>query len=169
MGILISAGTAAVLLVLWLILGRILGKFYIQSVVIGQSMEPCYKAGDRLILRAVNDRAPTVQRYDVALISGDGGMDGRGLLKRIVGLPGETVQIADGSVWIDGAPLSDDPGQPIRQPGIAEHPIQLGEDEYFVLGDNRATSYDSRAFGPVDRKRILYRVVRSVGRGKGHG
>ena len=66
-------------------------------------------------------------------------------MKRVIGLPGETVQIIGGLVYIDGAPLEDESGLgQVSLAGRAGSPITLGEDEYFLLGDNRDSSEDSR-------------------------
>ena len=79
-------------------------------------------------------------------------------IKRVIGLPGETVQIADGVIYINGEPLEEDYGlEEITNPGRALEPITLGEDEYFVLGDNRNGSSDSRMtdVGNITRKQIV--------------
>ena len=83
-------------------------------------------------------------------------------IKRIIGLPGETVQIKGSTIYIDGKPLKENYGKdPIDYAGIAEKPIKLGDDEYFVLGDNREISRDSRyeEVGKVKRKNIEGRAV----------
>ena len=84
-------------------------------------------------------------------------------VKRVIGLPGETVQITDdGYVLIDGKKLSDRYSRErIKDPGLARYPIKLGANEYFVLGDNRNHSEDSRYsdVGPVRKEQIVGRVI----------
>ena len=82
-------------------------------------------------------------------------------IKRIIGLPGETVQIVDGVIYIDGEPLEENYGyEPIEDAKRASEPILLGEDEYFVMGDNRNDSSDSRdpAVANVSRSQIIGRA-----------
>ena len=87
--------------------------------------------------------------------------DGRKNVKRVIGLPGETVQIKNGLVYIDGSPLKAPEGLDlVSLAGRAESPILLSEDEYFLLGDNRDSSEDSRFsnVGNVKENQILGRV-----------
>lgn len=83
-------------------------------------------------------------------------------IKRIIGLPGETIQIdGEGNIWINGEILEESYGREIiRDPGLAVEPITLGEDEYFVMGDNRNNSSDSRveAVGNIHRDEIIGRA-----------
>ena len=82
-------------------------------------------------------------------------------IKRIIGLPGETVQITDGDIYIDGEILQESYGREvIKDSGLAAEPIVLGEDEYFVLGDNRNDSTDSRdpSVGVIHRDEIIGRA-----------
>ena len=80
-------------------------------------------------------------------------------IRRIVGLPGETVQIRDGTVFVDGKALVKDPGGRIERPGIAKSAVKLGKGEYFVLCDNRECAKDSRKYGAVRREDVRRRVI----------
>lgn len=88
--------------------------------------------------------------------------DGRYFIKRIIGLPGESVRIdEDGFIYINGENLQESYGKEVmRDPGLAKDGIQLGADEYFVLGDNRNDSMDSRMaeVGPIVGERIIGRA-----------
>lgn len=83
-------------------------------------------------------------------------------VKRIIGLPGETIQIKGDDIYIDGEIIEEDYGKmPITNGGIAEEPLTLGDDEYFVMGDNRAVSFDSRfdEIGPVKKEKIAGKAL----------
>ena len=100
------------------------------------------------------------ERFDVIVFSYRY-QKGRYYTKRVIGLPGETVQIKDGAVFIDGKRLMDDVSTEwIKKSGRAEEPVRLEEDEYFVLGDNRNYSSDSRDtdVGNIRRDEIIGRI-----------
>lgn len=121
---------------------RYLGQ---RTVVEGSSMEPALANGDNLIVDKISYRFETPERFDV-IVFPSGEEEDIYYIKRIIGLPGETVQIDEaGSIYIDGEKLRESYGREIIEtPGMAAVPIALGAGEYFVLGDNRNVSMDSR-------------------------
>lgn len=122
------------------------GHFVVGQVEVdGPSMNDTLQDGDRLLMNKFTYRVKQLDRYQIVVFkyAYDTETD---YIKRVIGLPGETVQIDDeGTIYIDGAPLQEDYGKEvIEDPGMAEDEITLGKDEYFVLGDNRNNSSDSR-------------------------
>jgi signal peptidase I len=98
-----------------------------------------------------------LKRFDIIVFYPFGRENEEYYVKRIIGLPGETIQIVDGVIYIDGDILEEDYGKdPILDPGRAVVPIKLADDEYFVMGDNRNISKDSRysVVGNVEKKNI---------------
>ena len=109
----------------------------------GRSMEPTLAAGDKVLMSRIKPALTVPDRYDIIVFE-PGGDETRRMIRRIVGLPGETVLISEGVISIDGTPLTDAFSGAITIAGVAENEISLGEDEYFVLGDNVNSSEDSR-------------------------
>lgn len=131
-----------------------------QTIVLGNSMNHVFSDGQTVLVNRLAYLFGEPKRYDIIYFKAQGIDSGRTYIKRIIGLPGETVQITDGIVYIDGVPLSDDINSDIiLSSGMAQTPISLGEDEYFVLGDNRNNSEDSRfaAIGSVKAENIIGR------------
>ena len=125
--------------------------------VIGVSMEPALYNGQEVLVNRFVYKLLAPNRGDIVVFLPNGNQNSHYYLKRVVGLPGEHVQIIGGYVYIDGAPLEEnDVYDKISDPGIAENEIVLGSAEYFVLGDNRNNSEDSRSgnIGPVSRDTI---------------
>ncbi len=116
-----------------------------RTQVSGSSMEATLSDGDNLIVDKISYRFHDPERYDIIVFPYKYEKNTY-YIKRIIGLPGEVVQIdEDGTIYIDGEVLEESYGREvIMDPGEAEEPIALGEDEYFVLGDNRNASSDSR-------------------------
>mgnify|MGYP002801230546 FL=1 len=131
-----------------------------RTQVSGSSMETTLSDGDQLIVDKISYRFRDPKRYDIVVFPYQY-EENTYYIKRIIGLPGETVQVVDGYVYIDGEQLDAHYGNEVMlDPGIAEEPITLGDDEYFVLGDNRNNSQDSRAanVGVIHRKDLLGRA-----------
>ena len=115
-----------------------------RTKVDGHSMEPTLSDGDNLIVDKLSYRFRDPQRYDIIVFPYKHAQNTY-YIKRIIALPGETVQVKDGEVYINGELLGETYGaEPMTNSGIAENPITLEENEYFVLGDNRNHSSDSR-------------------------
>jgi signal peptidase I len=129
-----------------------------RTSVSGSSMEPTLHHGDQLILDKLSYHFSEPERFDIIVFPFQY-EEKTYYVKRIIGLPGETVQIdLSGNIYINGEILEEDYGlEPINFPGLAQEPITLGEDEYFVLGDNRNNSSDSRdpSVGNIKRDDIM--------------
>ena len=126
----------------------------------GHSMETTLSDGDNLIVDKISYRFRDPERFEIIVFPFQY-EEHTYYIKRIIGLPGETVQVIDGYVYINGEVLDENYGLEVMDdPGIAAEPITLGEDEYFVLGDNRNHSSDSRdpSVGVLHRDDIMGRA-----------
>jgi signal peptidase I len=136
----------------------------VQAFVIpSESMVPALEVGDRVLVNKSSYRLGEPGRGDLVVFERPdrGGADGADLIKRVVGLPGETIRASAGTVYVDDRPLGED-----YLPGSARTddfpPLRLGPDEVFVMGDNRQSSRDSRFFGPVPTDSIIGRAFLRV-------
>lgn len=132
-----------------------------RTKVEGSSMEPTLSNGDNLIVDKISYRFRNPERFDIIIFPYKYEKD-TFFIKRIIGMPGETVWINNsGEIYINGVLLSENYGlETIKYAGLASTPITLGKDEYFVMGDNRNDSTDSRfdVVGPIKRKEIVGRA-----------
>lgn len=134
-----------------------------RTEVDGVSMEPTLYHEDNLIVDKLTYRFNDPQRFDIVVFPFQYEED-TFFIKRIIGLPGETVQIdVEGNIYINGELLQESYGKEIIRPeniGRAAEPVKLGEDEYFVMGDNRNNSKDSRTeiVGNIHRRDIIGRA-----------
>ena len=147
----------AVVLCITFLVVRYVGQ---RTQVDGHSMENTLFDGDNLIVDKISYRFTDPKRFDIIVFPYHYKEDTY-YIKRIIGLPGETVQIRDGEIYIDGAILEEDYGkETMLTSGRAADQIQLGEDAYFVLGDNRDHSEDSRFddVGNIERSEIIGRA-----------
>jgi len=140
-----------------LIVGLVVHYFFFTILVVrGASMIPNYNDGEVLTINKIAYQLSAPNRGDVIAMYWPGETEKR-FIKRIVGLPGETVGIENGKVLINN--------QVLREPYLESSVKTLGDttrvlqsDEYFVLGDNRSVSSDSRAWGPVPRSFVLGKI-----------
>ena len=131
-----------------------------RTKVSGPSMQNTLHNGDNLIVDKLSYRFHDPERYDI-IVFPIKFEENTFYIKRIIGLPGETVQVIDGYVYINGKKLDEHYGAEVMEdPGIAAEPIKLGDDEYFVLGDNRNHSSDSRvaSVGVLTRDMLIGRA-----------
>ena len=147
---------AFVLVLTWVII-TFVGQ---RTRVDGRSMMNTLHDGDNLIVEKLSYRFSDPKRFDIIVFPPTGKKEY--YIKRIIGLPGETVQIDEnGNIYINGELLEENYGaETIQNPGRAVNPITLGDDEYFVMGDNRNNSKDSRSeeVGNVKRSQIIGRA-----------
>lgn len=152
------------------ILAWMLVSFFGQRVSnAGDSMSPVLKNGDVVLINRIVYDARKPKRGEIIAFRPNGNENAHYCIKRVVGLPGETVQIKDGKIYIDGKVQKKNVyTSDLDFAGIAEKKLTLGETEYFVLGDNSAGSDDSRLadIGNVKREDIGGKVwfVTNIGK-----
>lgn len=132
----------------------IINLFVITSSVHQTSMYPTFKDGDFIVATRGFLSQNTYSKGDVILFKSD---DGRILIKRVIGLPGDTVTIRDGQVYVNNKKL-DEPYLETDTITEPEMVTVIHKDCYFVMGDNRYNSLDSRAFGEINVDRIIGQV-----------
>lgn len=157
-----------------LLVGILLVVFVIQrNDVYGSSMEPTLYTGDAVFVEMISVYTGNFKRGDIITIDAKG-MEGytheENLIKRIIGLPGETIKITDGNVYINGELLDESDYLPAgtktfvgaegQSRGYDE--VTLGPDEYYCMGDNRGGSNDSRRMGPFKKKQIDAKVLMRI-------
>lgn len=130
-------------------------------IVSGQSMKPTLNNGELLF----GDKSFTVDdlKRGTIIVFKDPEDENSSLIKRIVGLPGETVEITSGRIHINGKPIQDPSskaGTSSTEPRKLGRPLTLKENEFAVLGDNRGNSFDSRDFGAINFSDIKYIISR---------
>lgn len=116
----------------------------------GDSMNKTFKNGDILILYKLSE----IKRFDVIVLHEE--KDNEKIIKRIIGMPGDTVAIKDGEIYINDEKIDDEYAYGMTSDYDR---ITLKSDEYFILGDNRLISKDSRYFGPIKEKEIKGKVI----------
>jgi signal peptidase I len=147
-------------------IGLLLVFFVVQrNEVIGSSMEPNLYENDQLLVQKISRLFRNGIDYgDIITVNAmdlDGHIGDKNIIKRVIGLPGDKIEILDGEVHRNGVRLEEDY---IVESGTGERTekyssVTLGSDEYYVLGDHRSVSLDSRTFGPITKDRIIGEVL----------
>ncbi len=121
-------------------------KYLMEKIVVdGGSMENTLQDQELVLIEKISRYFDGPERFDIVVFTRNHSYYQKTYIKRVIGLPGETVQIKGSTIYINGEPLEEDFGKdPIVHAGIAENIIILEKGEYFVLGDNRSVSMDSR-------------------------
>ncbi len=129
-----------------------------QVSVAGDSMKPVLNNGDVVLVNRFSYSLGSPKRGDLVVFKPKGNENDHYYIKRVVALPGETVELVEGGIYIDGEKLEEDyETTPLTDVGIVTEKITLDADEYFVLGDDRQNSEDSRDMevGNVKRSEIF--------------
>ena len=113
----------------------------------GESMDSTLHDGDIMLLDEVSYRFSDIQRFDIVVIH----REDEYLIKRVIGLPGEKIKYVDGKLYVNGKYVKED----FEHKKTNDFSAIIDEENYFVMGDNRTNSTDSRSFGTVSRDRIL--------------
>ena len=169
---------AVVIFVVAVLVAVLLRTFVVQTYYIPSgSMEPTLQVGDRILVDKLSYHLHGVHRGDIVVFARPpaedcGGPAVNDLVKRVIGLPGDTISASGGNVYIDGKRLAE-PWLPTSVRGQTyavqtgtpydlSRPYRVPADRYFVMGDNRTASCDSRYWGPVSRSLIVGRVVMRI-------
>ncbi len=130
----------------------------VKTSMVGESMSPTLADSESIIVNKLSYRFKSPKRFDVIVFKQNGNEHSYYNIKRVVGLPGETIQIKDGAIYINGELLEEEYNvELMNNGGLAKEPITLDAGEYFVLGDNRNGSEDSRYanVGPIIKEDIV--------------
>lgn len=148
--------TFGICVVIAIVIALIITNFVASHTKVeGNSMESTLENGDDIIVEKFSYLTNNPERYDIIVFRESESVN---YIKRVIALPGETIQITEGKIYINERAIFDAYGNAkMEDGGIAEKPIKLGQDEYFVLGDNRNASKDSRdkAVGVIKRDQII--------------
>ncbi len=155
---------AAVILLAFLII-----FFCLQTVTVhGESMTPTYYDGDVVLVNKLEYRFHSPRRLDAAVLELENGSTTYYSVKRVIGLPGETVKIENGKIYVDDQELKGFTEEEILSAGLAAYSVTLEEDEYFVMGDHCNNSEDSRVsnIGNIKKSQFVGKVSGVIRRGK---
>ena len=165
---------AVIVVLVAVVFAVLLRTFVVQTFFIPSgSMEPTLQVGDRILVNKLSYELHGVGRSDIVVFSRPpnencGGPEVNDLVKRVIGLPGETISVSGGYVYIDGRRLDESwlpsSEQGVTKPGPSgtayslDHAYKIPSNDYFVMGDNRTDSCDSRFWGPINKSLIVGKV-----------
>jgi signal peptidase I len=134
--------------VLVIILVILIKRFVVTPIrVVGDSMYDTLHDGDIMILNIIGYRFSDIKRFDIVVV--DKGTEP--LIKRVIGLPGEEIEYKDNQLYVNGKKVKENYGSDVTE----DFAIAIPKGSYFVMGDNRTNSMDSRYYGPFQKKDIL--------------
>lgn len=148
----------AIVLVMAFVLVYFVG---LRTSVVGSSMSDTLEAGDEILVNRFVYKVTAPKRGDVIVFLPNGNKKSHYYVKRVIGVPGDTIQIKNGILYVNGEEYKETPERDkMDEAGLAKEEITVGEDEYFVLGDNRNNSEDSRYanIGNIKREYIIGKV-----------
>lgn len=167
-----------IVVVVAVLVAVLLRTFVVQTFYIPSgSMEPTLQVGDRILVNKLSYHLHGVGRGDIVVFSRPpaencGGPEVNDLVKRVIGLPGETLSLSGGRVYVDGRRLDEswlptsEQGETRPGPGgtlySLQHAYRVPANDYFVMGDNRTDSCDSRYWGPIPKSLIVGKVEMRV-------
>ena len=140
-------------------------QFCFQTVTVhGDSMQPAYYDGDTVLVNKLEYRIGSPKRMDAVVLELENGSTTHYSVKRVIGLPGETVKIENGKIYINKKELKQFSEEDILSAGLAAYDVELGDDEYFVIGDNYNNSEDSRVsnIGNIKRSQFVGKIAGTI-------
>jgi signal peptidase I len=169
---------AVIVVLVAVVVAVLLRTFVVQTFFIPSgSMEPTLQIGDRILVNKLSYHLHGVGRGDIVVFARPakencGGLPVNDLVKRVIGLPGDMMSLSGGDVYVDGKRL-DETWLPSSEQGVTEpgpngtayslnHPFRVPANDYFVMGDNRTDSCDSRWWGPINKSLIVGKVEMRV-------
>lgn len=134
--------------VIVIIIVLLIKKFVVSPIKVnGESMMTTLHDKDIMILNIIGYKINGADRFDIVVVD----TPNEYIIKRVIGLPGETVEYKDNQLYINGEKVEDNHGSQVTN----DFKVKLGKDEYYVLGDNRTNSIDSRIYGAFNKNKIL--------------